>query len=265
MGVDSAVESGVNSAENSVDNGSEMCNLPRSSRASSERLTGRSDLSVSDIDIEMRTLNIQSHLSQSDPNIYQSSRQTSVVSKGEILESLQKRDSRSSLECQDSRSCSQSTQSTSTSAEFSLGNVNSVCDENLESPENVIDSQIGDQTFTNSVDAADSKDFSDEVDCTKDKSLENGSGEPGVHVEYTSSLPAANLPNLNLTSVASSTESWDEPCSNVASGSFAFDSLSDSRPMVEPEVTKRYFKAEYTKSEDGHGRSKSLLFILNLH
>lgn len=249
MGPDSAVESGVNSAEDSVDNGSELCNLPLSSRASSERLNGRSDYSISDIDIEMRNLSLQqSHLSQSDPNIYHSStRHSTTVSRGEILESLQSRGSRSSLECQDSRSCSQSTQSTSTSAEFSLGNVNSVCDENLESPENVINSQIGDQVYSN---LNNSKEFRDsEFSC--EGSLYKGSGEPGVHAEESTVLPSANLPGA----LSQSTENWDEECNNTASGSCEFDETIPS-----PEI-RRYFKAEYVKSEESLQRSKYIVMI----
>jgi len=248
-GQDSAVQSG----ENSVDNGSELCNLPLSSRASSDHLVGHSsDLSSSDIDIEMRTLNLQSPLSQSDPNIYQTSKHSASVSKGEILESLQSRGSRSSLECQDSRSCSQSTQSTSTSAEFCFGNVNSVCDENnLESPEHVIDAQIGDQVYTNT---ENSKELSTDADLTQERSVEKGGGEPSVHSEYSDTLPPANLP----TPSGAGTENWDAECSNKAGSSRAFE---DSGPLREPEVTRRYFRAEYIKSEDGLQKSEYSMIL----
>jgi len=272
VGQDSAVESGVNSAENSVDNGSESCNQPSSFRSSAERLGGSGDFRLSELDIEMKTLNLQSNLSQSDSNIYQSSRQSGMVSKDEILQSLQKHSSRSSLECQDSRSGSPSTQSTSTSAEFSLGNVNSYCDQ-------IEDSEVtGLIEDTEVAGAATSKrlyDFSkDNDELNKCIPIEAGAGEPVEHLVLQSdSLPMAALPKT-MNSPADEDESafkggsdfipcsenWDEPCSNVATGStVSFDSLSVSSVNEEPEPSRRYFKAEWGSNNEDNTRTLSVM------
>ncbi|WAR06828.1 UBP47-like protein [Mya arenaria] len=259
LGQDSAVESGVNSAENSVDNGSESCN---------QRLRGAGEFSSADLDIELKTLNLQSNLSQSDPNIYQNSRQSASVSKDEILQSLQKRGSRSSLDCQDSRSGSQSTQSTSTSAEFSLGNVNSYCDQTLESPENINDNDIIDADLSGHP----PYDFNKGSDLlNKSLPYDVGGGDPVEHsVKESETLPSANLPKTMNSPVEelesplktnSGSDNFDEPCSNVLSGNTVyFDSLSDSSLTVEREPVRRFFRAEWSRvEEDTAARTLSVM------
>lgn len=256
VGQDSAVESGVNSLANSVDNGVETCNHQRGSFGSQENISDRKTF-CRDIEIEMRTLNLQSQLSRSDPNLYGSSRQSEGVSRGEILNSLHNRGSRSSLECQDSRSCSQSTQSTSTSAEFSIGNVNSYLD-------NVDEVSPGDKVcdFNATFSEKDGDlDLENGDPCTS-----AGSGEPVEHGLSESPIKGAHLPKtLNSpqnegdslldsdTFVQSS--GWDVAgCSTLtnSSTSACYGSLSDSRDTVEDsEEEKRFFQAESVEGESG--------------
>lgn len=260
----------MNSSANSVDNGSDMCNHERRTFRSRENLADRGSF-CQDLDTEMRNLNLQSQLSQSDPNIYGSSKHSEGVSKGEILNSLQNRGSRSSLECQDSRSCSQSTQSTSTSAEFSLGNVNSVCEGNLESPDEVLTSHSDKDCDLNAT-------FSEKENCDD---LEDGpcnlkgnlgSGEPVEHV-LSDSLPSANLPkttnspedenisvlksNSHITGTSGwecqgrrqATTGWDE---STSSTSACFDSMSDSHTDGDSVEEKRFFQAELCETDPDH-------------
>jgi hypothetical protein len=275
LGQDSAVESGVNSSANSVDNGSDMCNHEQRLFRSRENLASR-DSFCQDLDTEMRNLNLQSQLSQSDPNIYGSSKHSEGVSKGEILNSLQNRGSRSSLECQDSRSCSQSTQSTSTSAEFSLGNVNSVCEGNLESPDEVLTSHSDKDCDLNAT-------FSEKGQCDdleggfSDHKGNLGSGEPVEHV-FTDSLPSANLPrptnspededisDSNITGTSywerqgrrQATTGWDESASSTSA---CFDSMSNSHGDGDSIEEKRFFQAELCETDPDH-RSKYLILVL---
>ncbi|XP_053398003.1 ubiquitin carboxyl-terminal hydrolase 47-like isoform X2 [Mercenaria mercenaria] len=274
LGQDSAVESGVNSSANSVDNGSEMCNHERRTFRSRENLTDRESF-CRDLDTEIRTLNLQSQLSQSDPNLYGSSRHSDGVSKGDILNSLHNRGSGSSLECQDSRSCSQSTQSTSTSAEFSLGNVNSVCEGNLESPDDVVVSNSDKECDLNAT-FSEKEQSNDLEDCDLKEKL--GSGEPVEHVFSESSLPSANLPkttnspedeNISVFKSESdikgtsgwekhgrrqATTGWDE---STGSTSACFDSMRDSQTTEDAEEEKRFFQAELCET-DSDQRSLSV-------
>lgn len=282
LGQDSAVESGVNSSANSVDNGSEMCNHQRGPFRSRDDLTDRGSF-YRELDIEMRTLNLQSQLSHSDPNLYGSSRHSQGVSKGEILNSLQNRGSRSSLECQDSRSCSQSTQSTSTSAEFSLGNVNSVYDGASENPFDVITASNGEKVCDLNASFSEKDQGHDLED--NDLKGNTGIGEPVEHVFTDSSLPGVNLPkttnspedenisvynksesNLKGTSAwqghsGESGINWDEPCS-TSSTSACFDSTSSGQTDNEEE--KRYFQAELYETESGQRSMLHLYFAVFL-
>ncbi|XP_052243350.1 ubiquitin carboxyl-terminal hydrolase 47-like isoform X4 [Dreissena polymorpha] len=273
-GQDSAVESGVNSAENSVDNGSEMCNLPPSFHSSAERLNARGNYHAGDLEMDIKNLGLHTSLSQSDPNIYQSSsRQLDGVSKDEILQSLQNRGSRSSLECEGSRSAgSRTSRSTSTSAEFTTENISSFCDLNgdsLETGHEVLDSgkvaEALNVLSTNHVD-----------DLNKKISVEIGCGEPANYTVVDSdSLPSASLPAaVNSLSddgrghvlktgsdyIVPKTENWDEPCSGPPGcSSLGLDALSDTSTLVEPESSRKFFKAVWVSPEDSLHRSLSVM------
>ncbi|KAK3608441.1 hypothetical protein CHS0354_035441 [Potamilus streckersoni] len=127
-GLDSALESGINSSDNSVGNSNEVCNDGNDSLEVDEGISDKSDRSDSDIDFRFRTLSLQRGLSQSDPSVYHSCQQA-------------ERNSSLSPQGSDERTSSplaqsMSSQSTSTSAEFSLSaNLNSNCDGNFDSPE----------------------------------------------------------------------------------------------------------------------------------
>ncbi|KAL4232665.1 Ubiquitin carboxyl-terminal hydrolase 47 [Mactra antiquata] len=254
VGQDSAVESGVNSSSNSVDNGNDMCNHRRGALGSQEALTDVKNF-CRDLDIEVRSLSLQSQLSHSDPNLYGNNRQSEGVSKSVILSSLDNRGSRSSLECQDSRSGSQSTQSTSTSAEFSIDNMNSVFDVNTESPEDILtqgekecdlnstfcekgQGQVNDLENSDNLKSSDCESYNNSQ-CVDNSSI-------GANVQKTMNSPEEENGSVFKSSDSSKTgtEKWGVPCTTTTSGMSEW----------EAEEEKRYFKAELSETESG-GRS----------
>lgn len=248
------MESDVNSSANSTDNGVEMCNHRRGPLGSRENVMDEK-AHCGELEEDMRTLNLQSQLSHSDPDIYGSSRHSEGVSTGEIFNSLNNKGSRSSLECQDSRSCSRST---STSAEFSPGHVN-LCAENMES---VFDDLVPHSDKDCDLNATFSEKVQDHDLHDSDLAKNAGSGEPVV---YDEPLPAADLPkaygNIEKTIVKSDSQlpsalNWDEPCSTETSSTSAcFDSLTDSQTIDDAEEEKRFFQSELFETESGQ-RSK---------
>lgn len=213
-----------------------------------------------DLDVEVRSLSLQSQLSHSDPNLYGNNRQSEGVSKSLMLSSLDNRGSRSSLECQDSRSCSQSTQSTSTSAEFSIDNTNSGYDVNLECSDEVLiqgekecdlnstfcekdqGHDLGNSDNFKSVDSSEPSDNS----CADNYS-------PGANLQKTMNSPEDENGSVFKSCTQTErtgTEEWGVPCSATTSGISVW----------EAEEEKRYFKAELSESDAGE-RSKLIGFI----
>lgn len=257
MGQDSAVESGVNSSANSTDNGVETCNHRRGPHGSRENVNDKKACS-GELDVEMRTLNLQSQLSHSDPNLYGGSRQSEGVSKGEVFNSLHNKGSRSS--------CSQSTQSTSTSAEFSPGHAN-LCEENMES---LFDGLVSHSDKDCDLNATFSEKGQGHDLDDSDLAKNTGSSEPVEYGLTDKPLPSADLPKtfnspevgntantgLKSDSQLPSTVNWDEPCSTVTgSMSACFDSLTDSQTVDDAEEEKRFFQSELFETESGQ-RSK---------
>ena len=256
MGQDSAVGSGANSVANSVD---ECNHKPCGSRSSD------SDRTILALDLDFKSLKLQSQLSRSDSNLYQSCRRSDSEIQVDILSSLQKHGSRTSLECQNSRSCSQSTQSTSTSAEFSLSNFNSICDGTSEfSPEEVLVSP-GDTVQDLSGNSCDKVDnFSISDTCHDNAGLVDN--RPMEHL-CTESKHSDSVPEYSpvfsepLTSHSKSdfvipqTECWDEPSTSFdQSSSF----VNEENGLSDEDLDKKYFTAEFVQS-DSDSRSRFML------
>ena len=220
LGGDSAVESGVNSAENSVDNGSEMCNDRQDPLELDEGIVSRLD---SDIEPRTRTLSMQGQLSSSDPNIYQFHDDSDLAGDNDSI--------------QGQRSYSQSSQSTSYS-------VNSRPNSQEVSP---IDS-CGDPEHTTHILEA-STEF--HVVGGHGDSLSNKCGASDSE-HMSSPTEAADL-EFKPKTVISDKEDWDAECSSSADKTLETD---DVIVMENEDDLRRYFHTEECETSDTGQRSK---------
>ena len=222
LGGDSAVESGVNSAENSVDNGGEMCNDRQDPLEIDEGISNRLD---SEIEPRTRTLSMQGQLSSSDPNIYQTYDSDLAGDNDSI---------------QGQGSFSQSSQSTSTSAGYSINSrPNSQEVSPMDScgdPESahIQDARtefhiVGDHgdTFSNTYNMSDSEHMSSPTE--------------GAEMEF------------KQKTVISGVEDWDAECSS--SGDKTLES-EEVIVMENDEDLHRYFHTEECETSDTGQRSK---------
>lgn len=221
LGGDSAVESGVNSAENSVDNGGEMCNDRQDPLEIDEGISNRLD---SEIEPRTRTLSMQGQLSSSDPNIYQTYDSDLAGDNDSI---------------QGQGSFSQSSQSTSTSAGYSINSrPNSQEVSPMDScgdPESahIQDARtefhiVGDHgdTFSNTYNMSDSEHMSSPTE--------------GAEMEF------------KQKTVISGVEDWDAECSS--SGDKTLES-EEVIVMENDEDLHRYFHTEECETSDTGQRS----------
>ena len=222
LGGDSAVESGVNSAENSVDNGGEMCNDRQDPLEIDIGISYRLD---NEIEPRTRTLSMQG-LSSSDPNIYHTF-SSSLVSDNDSMKGQ--------------RSFSQSSQSTSTSAGYSL---NSNPNSQEVSP---MDSSGDPENSANIQDAR--RDFHVVSECGDSVQNIYNVSDSG----HTSSPTEAADMEFKQRTVIQDIEDWDAECSSSGDKTIENDvSVSET-----DEDLRRYFYAEECQSPDTGQRSKS--------
>ena len=221
LGGDSAVESGVNSAENSVDNGGELCNDRQDPLEIDEGISNRIH---NEIEPRTRTLSMQG-LSSSDPNIYHTF-DSSAVSDNDSM--------------QGQGSFSQSSRSTSTSAGYSL---NSNPNSQEVSP---IDS-CGDPE--NSATIQDARgDFHVVSDCGDSVQNMYSVSDSGPR---SSPTEAADV-EFKQRTVINDSEDWDAECSS--SGDKTVQNSTSYNEIDED--LRRYFHADRCESPDTGQRSK---------
>lgn len=216
------MESGVNSAENSVDNGGEMCNYRQDPLEIDEGISNRLE---SEVEPRTRTLSMQGHLSNSDPNIYHSYKSDFITDNDSVG---------------GQRSFSQSSQSTSTSAGYSL---NSNPNSQEVSP---VDSCGDPENLANIQDARTEFHMVDESgDSVQHKCNASDSGHMSSPTE------AADM-EIKQTTVISGAEDWDAECSSCVDKT----SQNDVLMTENDEDLRRYFHAEESEASDTGQRSK---------
>lgn len=223
LGGDSAVESGVNSAENSVDNGGDMCNDRQDPLDIDEGISNRID---GEIEPQMRTFGIQGQLSSSDSNIYHTYNSELVGDNDSI---------------QGQRSYSQSSRSTSTSAGYSL---NSRPNSQEVSP---MDSCGDPDNSANIQDA--STEFHvvrEHGDCLSNECDASDS-------EHMSSPTEAADLEFKQSTVISGAEDWDAECSSSENKTIENEVLVTENE----EDLQRYFYTEECETSDTGQRSES--------